>query len=39
MLAALDTYETVFDAGAVAAEFGIRLTPLSQIAGAAPAHA
>jgi NADH dehydrogenase len=39
MLAALDTYETVFDAGAVAAEFGIRLTPLSEIAGAAPGHA
>jgi uncharacterized protein YbjT (DUF2867 family) len=38
-LAALDTYETNFDAKPIAAEFGIRLTTLAEIAGAAPAHA
>jgi uncharacterized protein YbjT (DUF2867 family) len=38
-LAALDTYETNFDAKPVAAEFGVRLTTLAEIAGAAPAHA
>jgi uncharacterized protein YbjT (DUF2867 family) len=38
-LAALDTYETNFDAKPIAAEFGVRLTTLAEIAGAAPAHA
>ena len=32
LLAAQDTYDTVFDTEAVAREFGVRLTPLEQIA-------
>ena len=38
-LAGLDTYDTNFDAKPIAAEFGVRLTTLAEIAGAAPAHA
>jgi uncharacterized protein YbjT (DUF2867 family) len=42
-LAALDTYDSAFDAGVVAGEFGVRLTPFeevarAQIAGRAAAH-
>jgi NADH dehydrogenase len=42
-LAALDSYDTEFDARAVAAEFGVRLTPLeetarSQAAAGGPSH-
>jgi len=32
LLAAQDTYDTVFDTEAVAREFGVRLTPLEEIA-------
>ena len=38
-LAGLDTYNTNFDAKPIAAEFGVPLTTLAEIAGAAPAHA
>jgi NADH dehydrogenase len=38
-LAGLDAYESNFDAQPIAAEFGVRLTTLAEIAGAAPAHA
>ena len=38
-LAGLDRYDTNFDAKPIAAEFGVRLTTLAEIAGAAPAHA
>ena len=38
-LAGLDTYESNFDAQPLAAEFGVRLTTLAEIAGEAPAHA
>jgi uncharacterized protein YbjT (DUF2867 family) len=38
-LAGLDTYESNFDAQPIAAEFGVRLTTLMEVAGGAPAHA